>query len=262
MMMLGLAMLSLTIGSFLNVVIYRLPQMLTYETQLYCATLLKQPAPPPLKLNLCLPRSFCPSCKHQLSILSNIPLFSYMIQKGACRHCAGTIPIQYPLVEALTMLLSLLAAWRMGFNFSLVFTLGFIWIAIPLFVIDLKHQLLPDSLTLGLLWLGLIAHTQTLELSLSEAIWGAVIAYLFLLCFIQLFYLMTKKIGMGGGDVKLFAALGAWFGVAALPTILLFASISGLIGGGLYLKLTHQSRQTPIPFGPFLLMSGVYLLMK
>ncbi len=257
MMFLGLAILALLVGSFLNVVIYRLPKILEYESRLDCAILLNQAEPEPFKMNLWAPRSFCPACKHQISALSNIPLLSYLIQKGQCKHCHAMIPMQYPMVELFTMLISLFAACHFKFTLTLVFALGFIWILIPLFVIDLKHRLLPDSLTLSLLWLGLLANTQALFTTLPEAVYGAVIGYIILWSLIQIFYYFTGKVGMGHGDLKLFAALGAWFGLLQLPLILLIASIAGVIGGLCYLSITHQSRNTPIPFGPFLTATGL-----
>lgn len=260
MMYIMLAVLALVIGSFLNVIIYRLPLILEYESQVDCAMLLKQKEPKPLKLNLWAPRSFCPSCKHSISPLSNIPLLSFLIQKGKCKHCHASIPLQYPLVEVSSMLISLFAAWHFGFNLSLVFALGFIWIAIPLFVIDLQHRLLPDGLTLSLLWIGLLANTQELFTTLPEAVYGAVVGYTILWTLIRVFYMFTGKVGMGHGDLKLFAALGAWFGLINLPLILLIASISGVVGGLVYLQATHQSRNTPIPFGPFLTATGVITL--
>jgi leader peptidase (prepilin peptidase)/N-methyltransferase len=260
MMYLGLAILALLVGSFLNVIIYRLPKILEYESRLDCAILLNQAEPEPLKLNLWAPRSFCPACKHQISAFSNIPLLSYLIQRGKCKHCNASIAMQYPAVELATLLLSLFAAWHFNFTLTLAFALGFIWILIPLFVIDLKHRLLPDSLTLSLLWLGLLANTQELFTTLPEAVYGAVIGYLILWSLIQIFYFFTGKVGMGHGDLKLFAALGAWFGLIHLPLILLIASIAGVIGGLYYLNHTHQSRNTPIPFGPFLAATGVLVM--
>lgn len=260
MMYLGLGILALCIGSFLNVLIFRLPKIMEYEYLLECSTLLNQPKPDPLNLNLWWPRSFCPTCNHTISAFSNIPFLSYLMQKGKCKSCQSTISLQYPLIEITTLLLSLFAAYQFGFTSQLGFALMFIWMLIPLFAIDIEHYLLPDQLTLGLLWTGLIANTQTLFCPLSEAVFGAVIGYMVLWILVKLFYLCTGKVGMGQGDFKLFAALGAWFGVFLIPFMLLLASITGVIGGLIYLKSTHQSRNTPIAFGPFLCVTGVLTL--
>lgn len=251
---------SLMVGSLLNVVIYRLPLMLKAEQLSECTELLNLPKEKLHSLNLFFPRSFCPHCKHQIKALDNIPLLSYLILKGRCRYCLSLINWRYPLVEALSALLALYASWHFGFNLHLFFSLIFIWISLCLIFIDLDHQLLPDSLTLLLLWLGLIANTQSLFTPLSNAVLSAAGAYLFLWLFIKLFYLITGKIGMGHGDFKLFAALGAWFGWTILPLILLVSSITGAIVGIIFLKYKKQSKDTPIAFGPFLSIAGMVAL--
>ncbi len=255
-----LALFSLSVGSFLNVVIYRLPKMLLAEWRSECQTLLHL-EPSELKpLNLFLPRSFCPNCNHIISAWINIPLLSYFLLKGKCNNCSQPISFYYPLVEFLTCLLALAAAYHFGFGLKLVFALLFISFLIPLFFIDLKQQFLPDSLTLSLLWLGLIANTQELFTSLTTAVFSAVVAYLFLWLFIKIFYLITGKIGMGNGDFKLFAALAAWFGWTQLLNILIISSLSGAIIGSIYLKITAQTKDSPIPFGPFLCLAGIIIL--
>ncbi|MDP3562033.1 MAG: prepilin peptidase [Legionellaceae bacterium] len=240
-----LGIIALLIGSFLNVIIYRLPLMMEYGN-----------SPQKQSINLCFPRSHCPGCKQMIPAWHNIPLLSYLLLRGRCHACRQPISWYYPTVELLCLTLSLVAAYLIGFNLTLVFALPFIWILICLSFIDLQHQLLPDTLTLGLLWLGLIANTQFLFASLPNAVLSAVGAYLILWVFIKLFYLCTGKIGMGHGDFKLFAALGAWFGWQALLPIILSSSILGTIIGLIYLGISRKTKETPIPFGPFLCISG------
>ena len=255
-----LGLFCLAIGSLLNVIIYRLPLMLDAEWSSHCRILLHFPEEPPTKINLFYPRSFCPNCNCLIPFWHNIPILSYCLLRGHCHECRQVIPLRYPLIEAGCLVLSLFAAWHFGFNLSLVFILLFIWILICLCVIDIQHQLLPDSLTLGLLWLGLIANTQHLFTTLPTAVFSAAGAYLSLWLFIKLYYLITGKIGMGNGDFKLFAAFGAWFGWTQLPLIILISSITGAITGAIYLKTTNQTSQTPISFGPFLCLAGVISL--
>ncbi len=255
-----LAIFSLIIGSFINLVIYRLPLIIEADFNKECAEHLNLPAPPTNKINLFFPRSFCPACKTMIPAYFNLPLLGYCLLRGRCSHCKEPIPIRYPLVELLSCVLALFAAWHFGFTLALPFALVFIWIIICLFFIDLKHLLLPDSLTIGLLWIGLIANTQTLFTSLPNAVFSAVAAYLGLWLFIKLFYLLTAKIGMGNGDFKLFSAFGAWFGGLQLPIILLLASFIGAISGLIYLKTQAKSKDTPIPFGPFLCFAGLISL--
>ncbi len=256
-----LGLFSLTIGSLLNVIIYRLPLMLQAEWRSQCRELLQPPNDePPARINLFFPRSFCPGCKNMIPFWHNLPIISYCLLRGRCHQCHQTIPLRYPLIEGICLGLSLLATFYFGFTLPLIFALLFIWTLICLFVIDLEHQLLPDSLTLSLLWLGLIANTQTLFTTLPDAVLSAAGAYLSLWLFIKLYYLLSGKIGMGHGDFKLFAAFGAWFGWTQLPLILLISSITGAITGILYLKNTQQTRETPIPFGPFLCIAGLISL--
>jgi len=252
-----LGIFSLTVGSFLNVLIYRLPLMLQTEWRMECRDLLQLPEEPAQKINLFYPRSFCPRCKKMISAWQNIPLLSYLILRGRCGSCQQHIPLRYPLVELLCMSLSVFAGFILGFNITLLFALLFIWLTIGMCFIDIQHQLLPDTLTLSLLWLGLIANTQSLFTPLPDAVLGTVGAYLSLWLLIKLFYLCTGKVGMGNGDFKLFAALGAWFGWTQLPMILILSSLSGAVTGLIYLKTSGKSRETPIPFGPFLCIAGL-----
>ena len=255
-----LSILFLSIGSLINVIIYRLPLMLENEWAAQCRNLLKLPEKPTKNINLFLPRSFCPNCKTTIPFWHNIPILSYCLLRGHCQQCHQPISRRYPLVEVICLILSLLAVHFFGLTISLIFILLFIWILIILFMIDLQNQLLPDSLTLSLLWLGLIANSEPLFTTLPNAVFGAVGAYLSLWLFIKLFYLFTDKIGMGHGDFKLFAAFGAWFGWTQLPLILLVASITGAMTGIIYLKATRQTRDTPIAFGPFLCIAGLLSL--
>ncbi|MCP0913281.1 MULTISPECIES: prepilin peptidase [Legionella] len=255
-----LALFFLAVGSLLNVVIYRLPLMLKAEWLAECRCLLELPAEPTARINLFLPRSFCPGCKTTIPFWHNIPLLSYCVLRGKCSHCETRIPLRYPLVELLSLLLSFLAFWHFGISLSFVFSLLFIWLLLIICFIDIQHQLLPDPLSLSLLWLGLIANTQSLFTSLPDAVLSAAAAYMSLWLFIKLFYWFTGKIGMGHGDFKLFAAFGAWFGWMQLPFILLLSSVIGGIFGIIYLKTTKQTKETPIAFGPFLCLAGLVSL--
>ena len=238
----------LCIGSFLNVVIYRLPSMLSQEES--------------SSLNLCWPRSFCPHCSTHLKIQHNIPVISYLFLKGHCAFCRQSISVRYPLVELLTASLGILLYLRLNLSLELLFSLLFICMLIPLFFIDLDTFLLPDVLTLTLLWTGLLANLSMLFCPLQEAVLGAITGYLSLWLFTKIFYLITKKVGMGHGDFKLFAALGAWFGVYALCFILITGCLMGVIAGSLYLKWAKKPLSTPIPFGPFLCLAGFMYLLK
>lgn len=254
------ALFSLTIGSLLNVIIYRLPLMMHSELLTECQCLLGLEALPGEKINLFFPRSFCPACKKTVKALYNIPILGFFMLRGRCNYCSHAISGRYPFVEALSGILAVYASWHFGFGLPLLFALGFIWILITLLFIDLDHQLLPDSLTLSLLWLGLIANTQSLFSTLPNAVLSAAGAYLMLWLFIKLFYLCTGKIGMGNGDFKLYAAFGAWFGWTQLPLIILGASFTGAVVGIIYLKSQKKSGDTPIAFGPFLCLAGLISL--
>lgn len=255
------ALLALSVGSLLNVVIYRLPLMLQRQWRQQCCELLHiDDKKVESRLNLFLPRSFCPHCKTQVKFWQNIPVLSYIFLMGSCSECGQKISLRYPFVEILTLALSLYASYYFGFTLALPFALGAIYLLIILLFIDIDHQILPDCLTLGLLWLGLLANTQQVFIALNEAVFSAVLAYLGLWLFVQIFYLITGKIGMGNGDFKLFAAFGAWFGWVLLPIILLLASFFGAAIGICYLKINNKSKDTPIPFGPFLAIAGIVVL--
>jgi leader peptidase (prepilin peptidase)/N-methyltransferase len=254
------ALFFLAVGSLLNVFIYRLPLMLKAEWLQQCQMLLNLEVTPSEKINLFLPRCFCPNCHTTIKAWQNIPLLSYLLLRGKCFNCDAKISIQYPLVELTTLVLSFYALWFTGFELSLIFSLLFIWITICLIFIDFQQQLLPDSLTLSLLWLGLIANTNHFFTDLPNAVLTAAGAYAALWLFVKLFYLITGKTGMGHGDLKLFSALGAWFGWTALLFILILSSLTGAIIGLIYLKVTNKPKDTTIPFGPFLCIAGLITL--
>lgn len=237
---------ALLIGSVLTMLSYRLPMMMTQ--------------PHAKRFNLFFPRSHCTHCKKMIPIYHNIPIVSYCLLRGHCHACREAISWRYPCTEAITLIVSLGALYVFGWHGVLAPVLLFLWIAIVLTLIDLEHQILPDVLTYCLLWLGLLVNSQNLFCPLSAAVWGAVIAYLSLWLLIKLFYLITGKIGMGNGDFKLLAALGAWFGWAALLPILLLSCTLGICIGSFYLWLNKKNRHHPIPFGPYLCIAGtVYL---
>jgi leader peptidase (prepilin peptidase)/N-methyltransferase len=243
-------------------IIHRLPIMLNTAWTTQCKTWLNisQSSSTSKTINFFFPRSFCPTCNNTIPLWHNIPLLSYAICKGRCYACHTSIPKRYAYVELLTLLLFLVAGFYFQFTLTLVFALIFIALLICITFIDMAHQLLPDELSLTLLWTGLIANTQSLFTSLPNAVFSAAGAYLILWALMKIFFILTRKIGMGNGDFKLFAAFGAWFGWTMLPFILFFASLIGAIIGITYLKITKKSKDTPIPFGPFLCLSGFLAL--
>lgn len=243
------ALYALLVGSVLSMMIYRIPLILKGNSNRKSV------------FNLFLPRSHCVHCKKTIPAYYNIPLFSYLFLKGRCYSCRAVISWRYPTVEALTLILSLLTLYIFGWHGTLIPALAFVWICICLSFIDLEHQLLPDNLTLSLLWIGLLVNTQSIFCTLPNAVWSAACAYLILWILIKVYYLFTKKIGMGHGDFKLFAAFGAWFGWTALTPILLIASTLGIVVGSIYLWRTKQTRHIPIPFGPYLCVAGVAYLL-
>jgi leader peptidase (prepilin peptidase)/N-methyltransferase len=249
--------LGLLVGSFLNVVILRLPRRLEWQWKRDSLEMLGEPEvydpPPP---GIVVERSHCPHCKHQLAWWENIPVFSWLALRGRCRSCKASISIQYPLVELLTMLLVLCCVWRFGFGWQGFGAIVFTCFLIALSGIDLRTQLLPDQLTLPLMWLGLVASIDALFIPAKQALVGAIIGYLSLWSVWWLFKQLTGKEGMGHGDFKLLAALGAWFGLQGiLPTILL-SSLVGAIIGSIWLAARGRDRATPIPFGPYLAIAG------
>jgi leader peptidase (prepilin peptidase)/N-methyltransferase len=256
-------LLGLMVGSFLNVVIYRLPLIMEREWRSQCAELLSQPAPESdqASFNLWRPRSRCPHCGHLIQALENIPLLSYAMQRGRCAHCQGAISIQYPLVEAASGLLAGMVAWKLGFGWPAAAALIFTWILLAASVIDFRHQLLPDDLTLPLLWLGLGIALFGLFADLPSAVIGAMAGYLALWTVYQAFRLLTGKEGMGFGDFKLLAALGAWTGWQYLITIIILSSLVGALFGLALVLFRQRDRQIPMPFGPFLAAAGWIALL-
>lgn len=250
----------LSIGSFLNVVIFRLPVMLDNSWRSQCRELLNpdqalETAAEPT-FNLATPRSRCPKCGHLIGALENIPVISYLLQKGRCRHCGTHIALRYPLVELLTAVLSGVVVWHFGFGWQALLALLLTWALVALSFIDLDHQLLPDDITLPFLWLGVGASVFGIFTSSHDSIIGAMAGYLSLWSVYQLFRLLTGKEGMGHGDFKLLALFGAWFGWQYLPAVILLSSVVGaIIGIALILFRGHQ-RQIPIPFGPYLAVAG------
>jgi len=251
-------LLGLLVGSFLNVVILRLPKRLEHDWRLQARELLghapaDEPQAPP---DLVVTGSHCPSCKHPLSALDNVPLVSWLALRGRCRYCKTKISWQYPLVELISALASAAIAWKLGFGWPLAAGLVLTWMLIAASGIDARTQLLPDQLTLPLLWIGLLISLVPVFVTPDAAIIGAAIGYLSLWSVYWLFKLATGKEGMGYGDFKLLAALGAWMGAMSLLPIVLLSSLIGAIVGGAVLALRGQDRATPIPFGPFIAAAG------
>ena len=251
------AVLGLVVGSFLNVVILRLPPRLVHAWREQSREVLELDAaeftPPP---SIVWESSHCPQCKHKLGALENVPLLSWLALRGRCRHCGTRISVQYPLVELLTCVSSALIVWKFGLGWQAGAGLLFTWTLIALGGIDLHTQLLPDQLTLPLLWLGLLIALLPLFVASEASILGAAIGYLSLWSVYWLFKLATGKEGMGYGDFKLLGALGAWMGPLTLLPIVLLASLIGAVVGGAFLAIQGRDRATPIPFGPFLAAAG------
>ena len=251
----------LMIGSFLNVVIHRVPLMMEREWRSQCAELLEQTPEPTPTFNLWTPRSRCPVCEHMIGPKENIPILSYVLQKGRCSHCQTPISLQYPLVEALSAILSVIVAWRFGFGWPAAAALLLTWALLALSVIDFREQLLPDSITLPFLWLGLILALFTVFTDLRSSVIGAMAGYLSLWSVYHLFRLLTGKEGMGYGDFKLLALLGAWQGWQYLIAIVIVASVVGAVIGLFLILARGRDRNIPIPFGPFLAAAGWITLL-
>ena len=225
------ALLGLMVGSFLNVVIHRLPRMMEREWREQCSAMDRENAPPAAPYNLVVPRSACPSCGHMISAWENIPVISWLILRGRCAHCKTPISPRYPIVEALTGIISGYVAWHFGFGPVALAALVFTWALIALTFIDFDTQLLPDSITQPLIWLGLLLNLNGFFTGLDSALIGAVAGYLMLWSVYWLFKLVTKKEGMGYGDFKLLAAIGAWLGWQMLPLVILLSSLVGAVVG-------------------------------
>jgi len=265
----GAALIGLLVGSFLNVVIHRLPRMMQAEWRAECAALADpeaEPVPAP-RYDLVMPRSACPACGAPITALQNIPVVSWLALRGRCARCRAPISVRYPVVELATGILSALVAWRFGWGWEAGCGLVLTWTLIALTGIDLDTQLLPDGLTLPLMWLGLLAAAYLgrgaapLPVDLKSAVLGAAFGYLSLWTVYQGFRLATGKEGMGYGDFKLLAALGAWLGwQMLLPVVLLSAVTGAFVGIGLMVLRRHR-REVPIPFGPYLAAAGWLVMM-
>lgn len=253
-------LLGLCIGSFLNVVIHRLPKIMEQEWYAQCADLRGEAAATGEKLTLSTPRSRCPNCGHKISALENIPVISYLILKGKCAGCGTAISPRYPAIEIFTALISAYTAWHFGPTIQTIGALLLVWSLIALAAIDFDTQLLPDTITLPLLWLGLAFNITNTYTDLSTAVIGAILGYLSLWIVFWLFKLATGKEGMGYGDFKLLAALGAWLGWQMLPAIILLSSVVGAVVGITLILVARHGRNIPIPFGPYLAAAGCIAL--
>ncbi len=250
-------LLGLLVGSFLNVLVYRLPVMLHRDWKVQARDVLELPAEPAgPAFNLLTPNSSCPHCGHKIRPWENIPLLSWLALRGKCSGCQQPISSRYPLVELACGLLSAFVAWQFGYGWPCAAMLLLTWGLLAMSLIDCDHQLLPDALVLPLLWLGLIVNNFGWFTSLEDALWGAVAGYLSLWSVYWLFKLLTGKEGMGYGDFKLLAMLGAWGGWQILPLTILLSSLVGAILGVIMLRLRNAATGTPIPFGPYLAIAG------
>lgn len=253
-------LLGLLVGSFLNVVIHRLPRMMEYDEANYLAELRDEPLPHPDRYNLMVPRSACPHCGHQIAAWENVPVVSYLFLRGKCSACKAPISVRYPLVELATAALTALAMWHFGPTVQALAAIVMVWSLIALTMIDADTQLLPDQITLPLLWLGLLLNLNGAFAPLADAVIGAAAGYLLLWSVYWLFKLVRGKEGMGYGDFKLMGALGAWFGWQALPALVLLSSVVGAVFGIVLLVVRRQGRETPFPFGPFIAGAGLIVL--
>lgn len=262
----SISLLGLFFGSFLNVVIYRIPLRLQHEWRTECKEFLEiesssadnqETAPPE---NIFTSRSHCPRCGHLITALENIPVLSYLLLRGKCSECRTRISPRYPAIEILTAILSGLVAWSFGLTPALPFLLILVWSLIALSFIDFDHKLLPDTLLLPILWLGLLVNSQGLITDIQSSLYGAVAGYLSLWFFYQAFKLLTGKEGMGYGDFKLLALIGAWLGWQMLPLVILLSSLVGAVTGILGILILGRNRQLPIPFGPYLSIAGLIAL--
>lgn len=259
-------LLGLLVGSFLNVVIYRLPVMMERTWKQEARDILELPAPPAddsgEAFNLVVPRSRCPKCGHNITWYENVPLVSWLLLRGKCSECGIRIPARYPLVELMTGVLSAAVAWQLGFGPWLGGALLLTWCLVALSMIDFDTTLLPDSITLPLLWAGILMALLNLgPVSLADSVTGAVAGYLSLWSVYWLFKLLTGKEGMGFGDFKLLGALGAWLGWQMLPLVILLSSVVGALVGSSLIALKGQDQAQPIPFGPYLAIAGWIALL-
>jgi leader peptidase (prepilin peptidase)/N-methyltransferase len=261
LLMVAAALMGLCIGSLLNVVIHRLPKMMEAGWREECAALEGREPAHRETYNLFTPRSACPQCKAPITALQNIPVASWLALRGKCARCAAPISPRYPLVEILGAALAATVAWRFGYSPALAFGLVYVWVMLALAFIDLDTQLLPDDLTLPLLWLGLIANVSGTYTDLRSAVLGAVGGYMILWCVYWAFRLIAKKEGMGFGDFKLLAAIGAWTGWQVLPVVIVISAGLGAVIGSILLWLSKKGTDTRIPFGPYLALGGIAALL-
>lgn len=253
--------LGFAVGSFLNVVIYRMPKMMERQWRAEYAALNDQEIPPAERFNLVAPRSRCPACGHAITALENIPVVSYVMLGGKCSACKTRISLRYPAVEALTGALTGYVVWRFGFTAVAAGALLFTWSMIALAFIDLDTFYLPDDITLPLLWTGLLFNLGGVFSDLPSAVIGAAGGYLALWAVFWIYKLATGKEGMGYGDFKLLAAIGAWLGWKMLPLVILLSSVVGAVVGILLIILARHGRNVPIPFGPYLAAAGLVALL-
>ncbi len=268
---------SLLVGSFLNVVIHRIPVMMKREAKQDCSeffaehfpdslssseqTLVKSQNPVASKYNLIVPRSACPHCGHLITALENIPVISYLFLKGKCRECGSKISIRYPFVEILSAILVVIVALKFGVSYQTLFAAFFTWALLALTFIDLDTQYLPDQITLPFLWLGLLINLDNTFTDIHSALIGAAAGYLTLWSVYKLFKLLTNKEGMGYGDFKLLAMIGAWCGWQVIPAVILISSVIGSIAGILMIVTKYHKKGKPIPFGPYLAGAGWIVLL-
>lgn len=258
----GLLCLGLLVGSFLNVVIYRLPLMMETRWRRDCCELLElEPERQEAPLNLATPNSHCPQCKAAIKPWHNVPVLSYLLLGGKCSNCAARISPRYPIIELVTGLMTLSLAWFFDVSPALLGAVMLTWSLIALTMIDFDHQLLPDDITLPLLWLGLLFNLGGTYVSVADAVVGAMAGYLILWTVYQCFRLLTGKEGMGYGDFKLLAALGAWLGWQMLPEIILLSSVVGAACGIALMVIKRRGKEIPIPFGPYLAFAGWLALL-
>ncbi len=255
------ALFGLLVGSFLNVVIHRIPKMMQRESDNYVAQESGKEPPHTDRYNLMVPRSACPHCGHQITAMENIPVISWLALRGKCRKCKAPISPRYPAVELLTGVLAGVLVWTFGSGLAGLATLLFLFLLVAMTFIDIDTQLLPDDLTYPLLWAGLLVNLHGTFVPLQDAVIGAAAGYLVLWAVYWLFKLVTGKEGMGYGDFKLLAALGAWLGWQMLPTIILLSSVVGALVGISLIVFAKRGRDKPIPFGPYLAAAGLIALL-
>lgn len=266
-------LMGLVVGSFLNVVIHRLPRMMEREWKAQaadvlveskledCAKKLQAGSSGPQRYDLILPPSSCPSCGHRIRAIENVPIVSYLLLRGRCANCKTRISPRYPVIESVSGMLAGLAVWHFGFALAALAVMLFAWALLALTVIDIDTQLLPDDITLPLLWMGLLLNIRGTFATLPESVIGAVAGYLSLWSVYWLFKLVTGKEGMGFGDFKLLSAIGAWLGWKMLPLVILLSSFVGAFVGIVLIAFGSRSRNTPIPFGPYLAAAGLIAVL-